>query len=196
MKASTDRIEFSTGVSRKRIWTTLRNVAHILVPRYYDNVESIGASGAIVEIDESKFGKRKYNRGHHVDGVWILGAVEKTEPKRIILVVVDDRKKEPLENKLKAYIKEDSVVYTDGWRAYNNLSAHFEDHGVVNHSENFKDPVTGVHTNTIEGSWAGVKLHVPFRGRTKDKVSLYLVRYMLIKNDTGHPLARLLNYLF
>ena len=95
MKASTDLIEFSTGVSRKRIWTTLRNVAHILVPRYYDNVESIGASGAIVEIDESKFGKRKYNRGHHVDGVWILGAVEKTEPKRIILVVVDDRKKKP-----------------------------------------------------------------------------------------------------
>ncbi|ORY93715.1 hypothetical protein BCR43DRAFT_409515, partial [Syncephalastrum racemosum] len=29
-----------------------------------------------VQIDESKFGKRKYNRGHRVDGVWVLGMVE------------------------------------------------------------------------------------------------------------------------
>ncbi|KAI8324220.1 hypothetical protein EDC96DRAFT_472552, partial [Choanephora cucurbitarum] len=27
----------------------------------------------VVEIDESKFGKRKYFRGHHVEGVWVVG---------------------------------------------------------------------------------------------------------------------------
>jgi hypothetical protein len=26
-----------------------------------------------VEIDESKFGKRKHNRGHRVEGVWVVG---------------------------------------------------------------------------------------------------------------------------
>lgn len=31
-----------------------------------------------LQIDESKFGKRKYNRGHHVDGVWVIGEGEKT----------------------------------------------------------------------------------------------------------------------
>ena len=35
----------------------------------------IGEDGIIVEIDESKFGKRKYNRGHRVDGCWVLGGV-------------------------------------------------------------------------------------------------------------------------
>ncbi|KAG1435618.1 hypothetical protein G6F56_013903 [Rhizopus delemar] len=29
-----------------------------------------------VQIDESKFGKRKYHRGHRVEGVWVLGLVE------------------------------------------------------------------------------------------------------------------------
>jgi hypothetical protein len=30
----------------------------------------VGGDGIIVEIDECKLGKRKYNRGHMVDGVW------------------------------------------------------------------------------------------------------------------------------
>ena len=33
--------------------------------------DKIGGKGQIVEIDESKFGKRKYHRGHHVDGSWV-----------------------------------------------------------------------------------------------------------------------------
>jgi hypothetical protein len=32
----------------------------------------------IVEVDESKFGKRKYHRGHRVEGVWVIGGVERT----------------------------------------------------------------------------------------------------------------------
>ena len=35
----------------------------------------IGGEGIIVEIDESKLGKRKNNRGHRVEGIWVVGGV-------------------------------------------------------------------------------------------------------------------------
>ena len=41
-----------------------------------ENQYSIKGLGIEVEIDESKFGKHKYHRGHHVDGVCIFGSIK------------------------------------------------------------------------------------------------------------------------
>jgi hypothetical protein len=41
------------------------------------NSTRIGGPGKIVEIDESKFGKRKYHRGSRRDGVWVFGCVQR-----------------------------------------------------------------------------------------------------------------------
>ncbi|EFX68062.1 hypothetical protein DAPPUDRAFT_260665 [Daphnia pulex] len=71
--------------------------------------EPIGGPGSVVEIDESMFGKRKYNRGKKRKGVWVFGGVE---------------------------------------RGSNSLEGY--EHQTVNHSRFYKDPVTGVHTNTVE----------------------------------------------
>ena len=82
------------------IWKLLKNVAKILEPKYNESFDKIGGNNIIVEIDESKFGKRKYHRGHKVEGVWIIGMVERTEQKRIKLMVVDDRTAETINTKL------------------------------------------------------------------------------------------------
>ena len=37
----------------------------------------IGGVGRVVEIDESKFGKRKYHKGRRVDGVWVFGGIDR-----------------------------------------------------------------------------------------------------------------------
>ncbi|KZS06225.1 Uncharacterized protein APZ42_030421 [Daphnia magna] len=55
-----------------------------------NNSEKIGSVGITVEIDESKFGKRKYNRGKRVVGVWVFGGAERISGK-CFLVAVSDR---------------------------------------------------------------------------------------------------------
>ncbi|KAF8771725.1 hypothetical protein HNY73_019105 [Argiope bruennichi] len=96
----------------------------------------IGGVGVIVEIDESKFGKRKYNRG--------------------------------------------SIVLSDCWKAYNPLTAEGYVHHTVYHPKNFKDPITGVHTNSIEGTWSGIKSKMKKDGtnKCKDQFDSYLATYM------------------
>lgn len=52
--------------------------------------DQIGGEGKIVEIDESKFGKRKYHRGHHVEGQWVFGGYERGSGK-VFMVAVEHR---------------------------------------------------------------------------------------------------------
>jgi len=158
------------------------------------DIAKIGAQGHIIEIDESKFGKRKYNRGHAVEGIWVLGMVDRVT-RKIYLCQVEKRNTETLQEAIQSHVHEDSIIYTDGWRGYNQVSTICNDHKTVNHSRNFKDPLTGVHTNTIEGNWYAVKSQVPLRNRTKGSVSLYLVRFMLLRNENGDPLVNSLNYI-
>lgn len=76
---------------------------------------------------------------------------------------MENRTKNLLHLFLKRFINSNSIIYSDGWREYNDLNSYFKDHKVVNHKLYFKDPVTGVHTNTIEGNWNGLKRQIPFK---------------------------------
>ena len=42
-----------------------------------ENSEPIGGQGKIVEVDKSKFGKRKFHKGKRIDGVWKFGGIER-----------------------------------------------------------------------------------------------------------------------
>jgi transposase-like protein len=81
----------------------------------------IGGQGVVVEVDESKFGKRKYHRGHHVEGVWVIGGVERTNERLIFAEVVDRRDAQTLIDVISRHVAEGSIVYTDMWRGYAQL---------------------------------------------------------------------------
>lgn len=60
----------------------------------------------------------------------------------------------------------------------------------MNHSVNFKDPITGVHTNTIEGLWQKVKHseYIPQFGVKEGHLSSYLGVFMWLGRNEGEDL--------
>ena len=50
--------------------------------------EKIGGPGKVVEIDEAKFGKRKYNRGRLIEGRWVLGGIERGTGRMFLKIVL------------------------------------------------------------------------------------------------------------
>ena len=146
------------------------------------NMESmaIGGDGIEVEIDETKLGKRKYNRGHPVEGVWIVGGVERTSERRVFMVPVENRTSHTLSDIIANYVKPGSIILTDMWKGYSCIQTDFDEfeHKTVNHSKNFKDPQTGVHTNTIEGTWNGLKMNIKSRNRVKGNIEFHLFEFI------------------
>lgn len=55
--------------------------------------KQIGGEGIRVQIDESKVGKRKYHRGHFVEGQWVFGGIEEESRKCFIVAVEAGLKK-------------------------------------------------------------------------------------------------------
>lgn len=154
-----------------------------------------------MEIDESKFGKRKYHRGHHVEGAWVFGGFER-ESGRIFMVVVENRTAETLLQCIESFIEKGTTIYSDCWKGYSKLHQHPNyQHLKVNHSISFKDAETGVHTNSIEASWyvqnsrcpqlyfyrRHAKASGPYANRQKAFLGGYLARYMFLKKikETG-----------
>jgi hypothetical protein len=75
----------------------------------------IGGPDVVVEIDETKFGKRKYNRGHRVDGFWVFGGVERTHERKFFAVRVPDRTTITLTDLIIKHIAPGSIIHSDCW---------------------------------------------------------------------------------
>lgn len=98
----------------------------------------LGGENEIVEIDESKFGSRKYNRGKRVDDGWVFAGVQRGTNK-CFMQVVQQRDKETLLDVIKKYIRPGTTVISDCWKAYGCLQDESFLQLSVNRSLNFKD---------------------------------------------------------
>ena len=92
-----------------------------------------------------------------MDGHWVFGSMERGSGDSL-LVEVAHRDAATLLPIIANHVKPGSIVYSDEWSAYNQLSAttgHI--HRTVNHSLYFVDPATGAHTQGVEGMWSACK---------------------------------------
>jgi transposase-like protein len=169
----------ATGHSSKTVTAFYNHFRKLVATTLDEEDQTIGGPGVIVEVDETKLGKRKYNRGHGVEGAWILVGVERTEDQKVFLKHIEDRTANTLLEEIKAHVAPGSIIYIDKWKAYDRIKTDVGlEHVTVNHSLNFKDPLTQVHTNTVKGTNNGLKILIRPRNRTADGIEGHLLEFV------------------
>ncbi|KAG0439534.1 hypothetical protein DMUE_2368, partial [Dictyocoela muelleri] len=78
------------------------------------------------------------------------------KPAKYYVEVVPNRRRETLLPIIERICRPGTIIWSDEWRSYNNLSLNFH-HETVNHSINFINPDNGANTQTIESLWNKLK---------------------------------------
>jgi hypothetical protein len=91
----------------------------------------IGSVGHIVQINESKFSKRKHEVGRMVRCPWIVAGIDYTT-REVFFVETFFRNSDSLLNIIINHVAEGSVIYTDCWAGYSNLASIGFGHFTVN----------------------------------------------------------------
>jgi len=134
--------------------------------------QRIGGPNKTVEIDESKFGRRKDGKGAQ----WVFGGVER-ESGKTFLVPVQDRTPDTLMTVISDWIEPGTTVISDCSVAYRDLEAHGYTHETVRRTIGFVDQQTGAHINTIKSTWHHAKAYLRAYNRKKDYI-YDLAQYM------------------
>ncbi|XP_076545706.1 uncharacterized protein LOC117611040 [Osmia lignaria lignaria] len=122
----------------------------------------------------------KYNRGRVIQGQWIFGAIER-HSKKFFVVPIASRKSEVLLPLILKNIAPGTIIYSDCWKAYAEINKDVYKHYTVNHSANFVDPETGVHTQNIERLWREIRGNIPLYGRKECHFNYYLAEFIFKK---------------
>ena len=114
----------------------------------------LGGFAKELQIDESCWSHTgKYHKGkaRSKKPVWVFGIVDTTvRPCVGYMEIVSHRDKKTLYPILQKRCIPGSRIYSDEWAAYRKVYEELGfDHETVNHSKNFVNPLTGVHTQAI-----------------------------------------------
>ncbi|KCZ75276.1 hypothetical protein H311_03749, partial [Anncaliia algerae PRA109] len=111
-KCSFSSIKLITGLSTQTTSRLMSKAYEIIAKGIDESDTKIGGSGIIVQLDESKFGKRKYNKGHAVEGVWLFGGVEETVERKFFAISVPNRNSKTLTRLILKHVLPGSIIVT------------------------------------------------------------------------------------
>eukprot|EP00111_Clytia_hemisphaerica_P012262 TCONS_00036000-protein len=123
-----------------------------------------GGFNFVVQVDETQAHHRqRAGRGRRAQApVWVFGLVDtRFQPSKGYMEIVARRDRATLTAVINRVLQPNSVVHSDEWRGYIRLPQFVPNcvhHGTVNHTVNFVDPRTGVHTQHVESYWNKFKL--------------------------------------
>lgn len=167
------------GMCRRTVQSIYEKLQSLAVSYLQTDPIRLGGPSIVCQIDESLFcHKQKNNRGRQaVSERWVFGIADVSySPARFYMEVVDDRSAETLLPIIERVCRPGSIIYSDSWSAYRRIQERIGfEHFRVNHSVNFVDPETGVHTQNIESRWAQEKAKINrMKGIRAEKLSKFL----------------------
>ena len=113
---------------------------------------------------------------------WVFGLVDTSQsPALGIMELVPSRDAATLLPIIQQHVRPGTVIWSDEWAAYRRVQqlAPVAMHATVNHSIEFVDPNTGVHTQNIESYWNRVKTKIKrMKGVQSTMLSSYLDEHM------------------
>ena len=124
--------------------------------------------------------KPKNHRGRASSNeVWVFGLCDTSQsPALGVMCIVPNRTAQTLLPIIQRHVRSGSRVHSDQWKAYDRVQQlqSVSAHQTVNHSLNFVDPATGVHSQNIESYWSMVKRK--FKGVHESMLNSYLDEFM------------------
>ncbi len=191
--------EFEIGTSPVTIanrYSMIRELYCFDLERYYTNRGKVGGSGSVVEVDEMKFGKRKYNVGRVIEGSWIVGIIDHdTNDLRIEICPNNVRDENNLLRIINKHVEKGTTIMTDCWKSYNGLTSDGFNHLTVCHKYNYIDPNTYANTQKIESNWRPLRNKLASKGVNKDMLADHLCEFLWkrhIKKRNLDPFAELI----
>ena len=114
--------------------------------------------------------------------MWVFGLVDTShEPALGYMEIVDTRDAATSLPIIQRHIAPGTIIHSDQWRAYQRVIGlpSVASHGTVNHSINFVEPITGVHTQHIESYWNRAKVRIKrMKGCHSHQILSYLDEFM------------------
>ena len=147
---SAKQIQRETGVTYKTAWRMFKQIRTLLT-------EDAPLEGSSVEMDETGIGgTTRRLKQPKKKKTTVFGMVERQG--RVKAVIAPDRSKASLLPIVKQYVLPKSVIFTDDWASYDDLTRHRNEysHRRIKHSAGVY-VVGDIHTNTIEGFWSLIK---------------------------------------
>lgn len=152
--------------------------------KIYGTTASYRRRKRIVEVDESNCVKLQNNRDHHVEGVQVVGVVERKFPRRIVLLLVEQRGSNTLMSVLNRFVyRSQSYIRMVGgdilMQKANSQNTEFSTIGITL-------SITSLEYTQIQSKLVGLLIIAPFRYKLHIMLKYNYIFYVKINSAKRH----------